>query len=63
MKWNNESSSIFPLKLEVWTSSLNLNKSLWNKKGSDLWEADRTRIFEESFSDFLFFAHLSVCLI
>lgn len=63
MKWNNESSSIFSLKFEVRSSSLNLNKSLWNKKGSDLWEANGTRIFEESFSDFLFFAHLSACLI
>lgn len=63
MKRDNESSSIFPLDLEVRASSLDLNKSLWNKKGSNLWEADRTRIFEESFSDFLFFTHLSAGLI
>lgn len=63
MKRDNESSSIFPLDLEVRASSLDLNKSLWNKKGSNLCEADRTRIFEEIFSNFLFFAHLSACLI
>lgn len=63
MKGDGEGSSIFSLNLEVRASSLDLNKSLWNKKGSNLWEANRTRIFEEIFSDFLFFAHLSACLI
>lgn len=63
MKGDSEGSSIFSLNLEVRASSLDLNKSLWNKKGSNLCEADRTRIFEEIFSNFLFFAHLSVCLI
>ena len=63
MKGDSEGSSIFSLNLEVRASSLDLNKSLWNKKGSNLWEANRTRIFEEIFSDFLFFAHLSAGLI
>nr|DAE87593.1 MAG TPA: hypothetical protein [Caudoviricetes sp.] len=63
MKWNSESFSIFPFNLEVRSSCIYLYKSFSEEKGSDLRKAYRARIFEESFSDFLFFAHIPVCLI